>query len=156
MKTEAELRAMGLTPPEEPRPTTPAALRAAMDATAALGSLIVNSDPEVSAWRLAMVQRVKREGPMSEPTDPRGTVIHRHPVPDVGVVFHGPSGPVTFGYQAERKSFSIWFVEMGESFWATEYIVVGTGTGEAPEGFGIVASTVVDGFYAFHLLRRTV
>lgn len=36
-----------------------------------------------------------------------------------------------------------------------QYIVVGTGTQEAPEGFNLVASTTFpDGFHTFHLLRR--
>ena len=36
-----------------------------------------------------------------------------------------------------------------------QYIVVGTGAQEAPEGFSLVASTTFpDGFHTFHLLRR--
>ena len=82
------------------------------------------------------------------------TIIHRHPVPNVGVIFTGPSGPVTLGYQAARREFSLWF-EAGRPI-TQDYIVVGAGTEEAPEGFSLVASTTLDdGFHTFHLLRRS-
>lgn len=91
--------------------------------------------------------------PETKPNTMDKTIIHRQPIPNMGVVFKGPSGPVTFGYQAARREFSLWY-EAGSPM-SYEYIVVGTGTTEAEVGFTLVASaTMDDGFHTFHLLRR--
>lgn len=106
----------------------------------------IRRDPSVPRG-LAALKRPRPRKTMSK------TIIYRHPVPNVGVTFEGPSGPVTFGYQAARREFSLWF-EAGRPT-TEDYIVVGTGTEEAPEGFSLVASTTLDdGFHTFHLLRR--
>ena len=80
-------------------------------------------------------------------------IIHRFEVPGLGVVFRGPSGPITFGFQESREKFSIWFEE-GQSIEA-DYVVVGTGVKDAPGDFSLVASVVMpNGFHVFHLLRK--
>lgn len=77
------------------------------------------------------------------------TTIHRKQV-DVGAIFKAPAD-VTFGYQAERKAFSVWH-HAGDPD-DTDYIILGTGH-DGPDGFELVSTVVLpDGFFAFHLLR---
>ncbi len=82
-----------------------------------------------------------------------GVTVYRKEVTEIGEVFKGPKGPVTFGYQSSRNAFCLWF-EAGQPM-EEEFMVVGTGHPPAPEGFRLIASTVMpDGFYTFHLLKK--
>jgi len=75
--------------------------------------------------------------------------IHRMAL-EVGRAVVGPSGPVTFNYQSSLKEFSIWF--QSDSDTSEIYLVVPTGH-QFPGDYSLVATTIVDGYYTFHLLR---
>lgn len=79
-------------------------------------------------------------------------MVYRQEIKCVNEVFLGPEGPVTFGYQACREAFCLWFE--AEQPKTVEFMIVGTNYGAAPEGFRLVASTLLNDFYAYHLLKK--
>lgn len=76
--------------------------------------------------------------------------IHRTPML-IGQVAFGPFGPVTFDWQADRQSFSIW--HHSGALHLDEFLIVPTGS-DFPEGYALEASRVIDSFHVFHLLRK--
>jgi hypothetical protein len=75
--------------------------------------------------------------------------IHRKPI-NVGTIFVAPAS-VTFGWQEQRQSFSVWYHADAEH--NTRYIVLATGDG-CDHPADIEASVVLpDGFHVFHLCR---
>ena len=77
------------------------------------------------------------------------TTIHRTEV-KLGVEFTAPER-VTFGYQEERKTFSVWYVNTDTS--SVRYIALGTGWDSQPD-LEIVSSFIMpDGFEVYHLCR---
>ncbi len=79
------------------------------------------------------------------------TQIYRKEI-KLGVPFKATS-QITFGYQAQRESFSIWFRASESDSEYSNYIVLGTGH-EYDGNAHLVSSVVMpDGFTVFHLLR---
>lgn len=69
---------------------------------------------------------------------------------EVAVIFKAPRH-VTFGWQQERKAFSVWY--RSDEKYTCYYVILGTGH-ETKENIELVASVVVpDGFHVFHLCR---
>ena len=77
-----------------------------------------------------------------------GKAIHRKQV-SVHEAFYAPKN-VTFGYQAARESFSVWFEEGAAN--DIEYTIVGTGDPIA-RPHKLRATATIDGFYTFHLVE---
>lgn len=78
-------------------------------------------------------------------------IIYRTQIEKVSRVFKGPR-KVTFGWQQDRKAFSIW--HSSTASFDTEYIVVATDEAlPSPRGGKIRATIILDGFDAFHLVE---
>lgn len=78
--------------------------------------------------------------------------IHRLEITNPEETFKAPK-IVTFGWQEQRKAFSVWFSASDKA--ETDYRIVGTGH-EFIAG-GILRASVVmpDGFHVFHLVEIT-